>query len=469
MRNSILTFLLLTVACSVSNAQTDRDYIISKVRVFYIANPTSPTIAVNPISVNSILNNTNVFGTTSNSNMDRSLEFLQQLFRPVSQGGMPELQRYTASILRMNNKIVNMFLFNDFNRTLTAANETLYGFCLSGSSVWPCARHFISGRLADTVSGAIYLGEQYFRQSGITVGRRTFLHELYHTQDPTDRREHIWYVSSLRQSFSYGSDNIHFIDELTPNITATYKEAMANAFTYIYSRAEKRSVINWFAENGGVIVEHARPSHIPASVWLYSLISASNPPGPGRNLASPPEDANTARDYKLYRIADLASKYILHNEGIMGLIAAEYSEKVGYTKFTQALRQTNGEVSVSTPPGQELSPFAKLIKNLCEKALPPNLTVQDVTAVSRAQMPYLYPLALVDYFTYYRTQSEAEFRALFEGQLPEVWVDLYWTAGKDIVRNAAQFTMRNGQPSGRQSTAAHITAIANALQVTATP
>ena len=150
----------------------------------------------------------------------------------------------------------------------------------------------------------------------------------------------------------------------------------------------------------------------------------------------------------------------------MGIIAAEYSRKVGYLKYIQALRQTNGDVSVSTPRGSEISPFAKLIENFCEKALPAGLTVQDVTAVSRAAMPYLYPLALVDYFTYYRTQSEAEFRALFEGQLPEVWVDLYWTAGRLLTREAAPFTMRNGVPSGVQRTEQHITAIADALHVT---
>jgi len=399
--------------------------------------------------------------------MDRCAEFLKQLFKPVSSGGMPDLQRYTASIIRFNNKIVNMYFFNDFNRPMSQAAERTYGFCASSSnSVWPCARHYLNGRIADTVSGAIYLGEEYFRQSGIAAGRRTFLHELYHTQDPTDRREHIWYVRSLRQSFSYGSDNIHFIDELIPNITATYKEAIANSFTYIYSRAERTAAINWFAGNEGVIVEKNRPSHIPANVWLYSLISSTNPPGNGTVMSSPPADQSVATNYRLYRIADLSSKFIIHNENIMGIIAAEYSRKVGYLKYIQALRQTNGDVSVSTPRGSEISPFAKLIENFCEKALPAGLTVQDVTAVSRAAMPYLYPLALVDYFTYYRTQSEAEFRALFEGQLPEVWVDLYWTAGRLLTREAAPFTMRNGVPSGVQRTEQHITAIADALHVT---
>ena len=465
MRNSIFTLLLLTVACSAINAQTDRDYIISKVRVYYIANPNGATPVINQISTNAIINNANIFGTSGNSNMDRTAEFLQQLFKPVSQGGMPELQRYTANIIRLHGKIINMFLFNDYNTAMTQAAKNTYGFCLSGSnSVWPCAYHIRDTRQADTVAGWIKMGEQYFRDNGITIGRRTFLHELMHTQDNSDRREHIWYSTAANQSASYGSDNIHYYVELTPNITATYQEGIANAFTYLYSAAEKRETINWFAENGECIVETSRPAHIPANMWLYSLISANSPPGAGRTPTSPRYNASIVSNYKIYRLAELRSQHIVHNEKIMGIIAAEYSGKVGFTKFMRALRNANASVAnVST------SPLARLIENFCVEALPANLTVQDVTAVSRAQMPYLYPLALVDYFTYYRTSSKQEFSDLFENLLPEVWVDLYWTAGKDIVRNAAQFTMRNGQPSGRQSTAAHITAIANALQVTATP
>jgi hypothetical protein len=159
-------------------------------------------------------------------------------------------------------------------------------------------------------------------------------------------------------------------------------------------------------------------------------------------------------------LAELPSKFILQNEKIVGIIAAEYSDKVGFSKFIQALLNTNRNVTnVST------SPIARLIENFCLTALPDGLTVRDVTAVSRAQMPYLYPLALIDYFTYYRTQNRNEFRALFENLLPETWVDLYWTAGKDITRGAARFNMTNGQPSGIQPVNDHITLIAKALGV----
>lgn len=465
MKSKLFSFLLLSLTimlCKPVYAQTsDRDYLISKIRVFYVASPNGSPLSVSQISANSIINSANIFGTTNNGNMDRFAEFLQQLFKPVSQGGMPDLQRYTASILRLNNKIVYMFIFNDFNQTITPATETSLGLCVSADRrVWPCALHYSDsrGHVADSVAGHIKMGEKYFRDNGITVGRRTFLHEMMHTQDPSDRREHMWYSSALGQSFSYGSDRVHYFVELTPNITATYQEGIANTFTYLYSGAERRETINWFAENGECVVETARPASIPASMWLYSLITANNPPGPGRTPTSPRYNANIVSNYKLYRIAELPSKYIIHNEKIIGIMAAEYSRKVGFAKFMSALQQTNRDVTnVST------SPLARLIENFCLTALPSGLTVRDVTAVSRAQMPYLYPLALVDYFTYYRTNSKAEYRALFENLLPEVWVDLYWTAGKEIVRNAARFTMTNGRPTGVQPVNTHIDAIVAAL------
>lgn len=444
-------------------AQTsDREYIISKLRIYYIANPNGSTISANEISASSVINGNNYFGTTSNNNMDNCAEFLRQLLRPVANGGMPELQKYTANILRLHNKIVVMYLFNDYNTAMTNAAKTNYNLCLSSTNyVWPCAYHIRDNAAADTVAGWIKMGEQYFRENGFAPGRRTFLHELMHTQDPSDRREHIWYSASLSQSASYGSDNVHYFVELTPNITATYQEGIANSFTYLYSSIEKRETINWFAENGECVVETARPADIPASQWLYSQISATNPPGAGRTPPASRYNASIVSGYKLYRLAELPARFILHNEKIMGIIAAEYSARVGFSKFISALRQTNRDVTnVST------SPLARLIENFCLTALPPGLTVQSVSNVSRTEMPYLYPLALVDYFTYYRTSSKAEFRALFENLLPEVWVDLYWTAGKDIVRNVAPFNMQNGQPRGVQPVNTHITAIVNALGVT---
>lgn len=109
-RQLILILVVIQfIQANVFGQANDRDYILSKVRVFYLSNPNDTTGVINAISANSIINNANIFGSSGNSNMDRCAEFLKQLFKPVSSGGMPDLQRYTASIIRFNNKIVNMY------------------------------------------------------------------------------------------------------------------------------------------------------------------------------------------------------------------------------------------------------------------------------------------------------------------------------------------------------------------------
>lgn len=449
--------------------QTDRDYIISRLRLFYIPTPNTTTTII-PIPVSRVLDTTvaNIFGTSSNNNMDQFAEFLKQLFRPVGKGGQPFLQKYTASILRLNNKIVYMQIYNDFNTGLNATAVSNFNPCLGSSNeVWPCAWNLVNATDAatvkqrDTMIGYISMGEQYFRNNGITIGRRTYLHELMHTQDHSDRREHLWSVQSTGQSYSYGADNVHYFTELVPNLSATYKEGIANSFTYIYSTAEETSVKNWFAENGEFVVETTPGGGAVATAdCFYNAIKSTNPPGAGRNPDAARFNNSIVSNYKLYRIAELPSKYIIHNEQIIGIIASKYAAKVGFDKFMAALRQTNADVTwVST------SAVAQLIKNMCIQALPAGKSISDVANSSQAQMPYLLPMALADYFTYYRSTSEADFKAIFENLLPDAWVDLYWTGGKDFVRSAAKFNMSGGKPSGTQKVEEHLTAIATILGI----
>ena len=459
---AVILAILITPALATAQTVTDRDYIASKFRVYYVPQPNAATPLYYTIPISSIVANDIIFSTASNDSMNNSLRILRQLFRPLSAGGNRWLQRHTANVLRISNKIVLMVLYNDVGTSVTAAAEARLNVCISGTarSVWPCAffdRDANGIPNADT-AGIIKMGEQYFIDNGLSAGRTTFIHELMHTQDPSDRREHIWFSTRLRRSFSYGSDNIHYFTELTPNITATYKEGIANSFTYLYNTTEKNEALAWFAENGDCVVETARPAHIEASQWLYSEISSRTPPGRGRAPSAAAYNANIVRNYRVYRIAELSARHILHNEKIMGIIAAQFAEKFGYTKFISAIRHTNAAVTaVST------SPLAQLINQFCIEALPAGVEIRDIIGVSRADESFLYPLALVDYFTYYRTRSQAEFRQLFENLIPETWVELYWVNGKDAVRGAAPFTMTNGQPSGTQNITQHLSAIAAAL------
>jgi hypothetical protein len=78
--------------------------------------------------------------------------------------------------------------------------------------------------------------------------------------------------------------------------------------------------------------------------------------------------------------------------------------------------------------------------------MPDGITMNDIRTTSRASMPYLFALGLADYFTYYRSTTLEQFKAMFENSLSEDWANVYWTVGKDIVRRAAPITLTGGRP-----------------------
>lgn len=460
----LLLFSAIFFITGVAFSQTDRDVIISKLRIYYVANPNTSNLWYGPYSSDSIMSSQNLFGPSAVANMDSMQSFLRALYRPVAQGGSARLQQYVASILRINNKKVIFKVVNDINAAITTAAENSWGLCGSGSAanryVWPCAMHLqdANGRDNPDTAGMISIGERYFRMTGTLASRATFLHELMHTQDASDRREHIWFSRRLSRSFSYGNDEVHYFEELIPNVTATYQEGIANAFSFLYYTTERNEAMAWFAENGECLIETNRPSHISARDWLYSILISRTPPLRGRTPPSSHYNADIVSRYKVFRIAELPAKHILHNERIIGLIATMYAQTIGYSKFMSAIRHTNTVVE-----GVSTSPFAQLINNFCTEALPAGQSLSDVARSSKTSMPYLFPLALVDYFSYYRSNSQAEYRALFENLIPEDWVDLYWVGAKDFVRRAAPFVMNNGVPSATQNISQHMTAIKAAL------
>ena len=67
------------------------------------------------------------------------------------------------------------------------------------------------------------------------------------------------------------------------------------------------------------------------------------------------------------------------------------------------------------------------------------------TSVSAEPSAALLPLAYLDYFTGFAAQSQAEFSALFDDQLSEAWVELYWTVGRPTVDSVLGDTVGQGR------------------------
>ena len=267
--------------------------------------------------------------------------------------------------------------------------------------------------------------------------RRTFVHEIMHTQDFADVRYHVWGRAR------YGADGDHYSNEMLPNAADAFKEGQANSMTFIYSRITRNQAISWFANNDYCVIEMPPADgvitrdHLPARTqWIYTQVSSTDPPGPGSVFAD-----GSAPTYRVYRIAELPSRFIMMNEQIIGMIGAEYALKIGRAKYFQAIRSGNGRIfRVSTAAS------ARWMEALSNTAIPEGVTMNDIRTTSRPSMPYLFALALADYFTYYRSTSVGQFKAMFENSLSDDWANLYWTVGKDIVRRAAPIALSGGRP-----------------------
>jgi len=125
------------------------------------------------------------------------------------------------------------------------------------------------------------------------------------------------------------------------------------------------------------------------------------------------------------------TRFIVHNENIIALTFSEYARHLGLPKFLAALKTNDATLfRVST------SPIAQLYNTLCRAGLD-GRPLSSVMGVNEAgPKPYLIPLAYADYFTAYRSQTKADYKAIFEDMLPQEWVDLYWDGYKDLVRRA---------------------------------
>jgi len=445
----------LLLAAATAGAVTDREYLQSKLSFRYVNVPN--TTSQNP----DILDNAAIAGGTESGTFwtSGSVAGLQGLVRSLlrepGHGGDANLQYVVAGVVRILDKPVMILLLNDTGPRLTQAAMDHWDACDDGNGrAWPCASNSSTSddqrercaqvnhqtapvRQDATWAGQMTLGQTAFNggTAGSPVG--TFVHELVHTQDRSDRRPHMFLVS--KKEYNYGSDGTHYDVEAVPNLTATYQEGIANAVMMTVDYAEAKRSFDWFAKNGVMMVEKtalppgtgagAGPCWsavtVPsADIWLYNQLQAAHI----REVTRTPNPYPT---YAYFRVRDLTPRFIVHNENIIALTFSEYARHLGLPKFLAALKTNDATLfRVST------SPIAQLYNTLCRAGLD-GRPLSSVMGVNEAgPKPYLIPLAYADYFTAYRSQTKADYKAIFEDMLPQEWVDLYWDGYKDLVRRA---------------------------------
>ncbi|TMQ49698.1 MAG: hypothetical protein E6K71_04095 [Candidatus Eisenbacteria bacterium] len=425
----LLLVSLFTAACfgaarPASADDADRTYLLGKLVFYYVDTPNQTTVPPLILDNGAIARGTESGLFWTSPKVPGLQRLVRALVKPPSQGGDESLQSLAAWILKVLDKPVMLTLVNDVDAPLSAGAFTRWDACDDGHG-------------------------------------RTFVHELVHTQDRSDRQDVRFWLSS--RWYNYGADGKHYTVEAVPNLRATYQEGIANTMALTVDSEMRRKMFKWFADNDVVLVEKALAprsfylnDHPCASafefpsqdIWLYDQLRVA---GAHEVTSTPPMLAG----YAEFQIRSIPPQFIVHNEYIISLTFSEYAWHMGLGKFLRAIK-TNDAALFRTPA----SPIAKLYETLCTMGLEgrPLASVQNVNEAG--PKPYLIPLAYADYFTGYQSRSKADYASIFENKLPQAWVDLYWDGYKDAVRSAAVLdTTHKPQFS-------HLTDIAIALGVT---
>jgi len=415
--------------CQMTALESDVQILTDLLDIFYVSNPNDPTVQPILLGNKEISNGIEKGEFWVNGSIKNAQELVRSLLRDGTCGGDQPLQMYAAKIVKLTNKPVQIWLYDDTNGPLNAVAMQLYNPCPDMAFyIWPCANNTSEDPLW---AGYMHLGAKNMDTFGLKWTKSTFLHELVHTQDQSDLRGHLFYVAG--KDWSYGEDEDHYLIkdgghylvEAVPNLAMTYKEGIANTFSHLYNAEEAARSFNWFANNDYLVIEMVGSGGTgaiaPDAAFLYDKIKLSA--GPGLQLSDP-----AFSSYRAYKIRDLPPEFLVHNEQILALIFSEFVKYQGLSTFLQALQRSNNELL-----GLCASGVAVLFKRMCEESAQTNRNTGKID---------LLPLAYADYFTAYRSGENKElFSRFFEGMLPNQLIESYWYGkARAAVRAAAPIT-----------------------------
>lgn len=455
----LMAALVVVVAAlprSAAAGDTERAYLRQKLVFAYAEHPNNLT------ELPWVLDNAKIADGIENEPFWKNAKVpgLQKLVRGLLQapgkGGDDYLQMLTSWIVRVLDKPVLINLINDVDAPLTGDAMTMWSACDDGSGhAWPCAMNQAvqdDGRAQcakanneptperhDIWAGHMTLGQTAFNGGTAGTPIATFVHELVHTQDRSDKQDVRFWLSG--KFHNYGADGDHYDVEAVPNVRDSYGEGIANTMALFIDSPTRKRMFDWFANDDAVMVEKVAQKqsvylnkhpctslwNFPSQdIWLYNQLKTAG----ATEVARSP---NPYPAYAYFRIRDIPPRFIVHSEYIIAMTFSEYAWHLGIGKFLKALK-SNDALLFRTPD----SPIAKLYETLCTMGLDgrPLASVQNVNEAG--PKPYLIPLAYADFFTSYQSKTKADYASIFENKLPQAWVDMYWDGYKDAVRAAAQ-------------------------------
>ncbi|WP_340200869.1 hypothetical protein [Ascidiimonas sp. W6] len=383
----------------------------------------------------------------TDSGIDELQDFVKAILQDRAHGGDPTLQNYVAQVLKLNNRRILIYLWNDSSSRQRSQYAHGNKPCVSdydrsesgvNNRVWPCARYLSTAEDANW-GGYVHVGQYYGQDKGLRQLKATFIHEFMHTQDPVSALNNRFRVNN--HLYRYGADGTHFFTEALPNKRAAYKEAVANVMSLMFNGSGLNYYLTWYANNGDLLVERETPSGFfrffreylgySDNVWLYDQIKEEIGAGTPDSIV---------RGYDAYPVRSLPAKFIVHNETVTAMALALTSLHVrDIDPFMYAVKKVN----TSIVSNQQRDPVALIVNKM---ALGLTSRGDSMTAIKEQlestgvqEQPYyvVLPLAYFDFFTGYAATSKNEFNALFNNQLDATLLNIYWTYFKDRVRTVS--------------------------------
>lgn len=442
-------FLLAAGLLTVSNvrAQTEKEdedifkqsrkYLIDQLVIYYVENPNSESGEAIKLDNAAIAKGIKegAFWTDSTRLVYSLVEELLCEDEELYDGGNSTLQYDAAWTMKILNKPVQLWIYND-QKPLNDYALGKYAPCTDSlGHVLPCATTFRKeNKQSDLWAGFIHLGtknqmREFDAQSSLSglydslqLLRSRFIHLLMHTQDHSDIDLHELQICETHRRFSLGEKD-HFFVRAVPNLTLAYQEGIANNLSMSLHQYEVGSAFKWFENNEYLLVETLIDSadrDFEDKTWLYQQI---------REVAGEGDTIPSMPHYRGYRIRDLPPKFMMYNEFMISLMI-----QVSNAKYKEALAKTHAEMA---DPYTSFNPLATLVKYLSEGELPAGETVISAfKLLPDAPKPHLKTLAFVDYYTAFKAQNKEEFAEIFDDELPQPWIDLYWDTAMEKVRKA---------------------------------
>lgn len=432
---TILIIILSIFISMYAFSQEARAFISDRLRIFYVINGNLPASTANNVIQ---LNNQEIYNHQFNGNfwtnsaLAGSQAMAKALLCEKSNGGDFYLQVWASRLLSISGKIVYVYLIDDSSNPITNWNNawTHYGACQGPNGCWPCAIGYAANPSSSDAqlalaAGQLAMGNFYFTKAddGGSVGinefkKGVFLHELTHTQDNSNARDHLFLIGS--KYYNYGSDGTHYYAEVLPNLASGFKESLANFPQMGYNRYGKHSpyVVSFssFASDGGLLVEAAPVGITSGDVAFANELIA---------LKIPKKDVTmNGNKYFQFDYKNLPVKYIIRNEMVMGMIFYNCRFYMKADVFWTAINSSNHQFYRASSWPVDIT-----FLELCRAAKPSEMAETAIgLGVSRSEgNPYFFPLALCDFFTSFRAKDEAEFGTIFENtSLLKPYIDAYW-------------------------------------------